>query len=74
MNRVRPWAARTPESGVTTNSLGVQQLSWRRFAVGKNCSNRCCKLLSACAGHDDAVSAAVGFLGDTQESTTLVLP
>jgi hypothetical protein len=51
-----------------------QRLSWRGLAVGKNCSNRRRKVINARARHDNAVSAAVSFLGDTQESTALVLP
>jgi len=52
---------------------GVQQLSWRRFAVSKNCGNRRRKVFDAGTGHDDAVAAAVSFLGDKQEFAALVL-
>ena len=50
----------------------VQRLSWRSLAVGKNFSDRRGKLINARARHDDAVSAAMRFLCDTQESTALV--
>ena len=49
-------------------------LSWRGLAVGKNCSNRRRKLINARARHDDAVAAAVSFLGDTQEPAALIFP
>ena len=55
-------------------SWGVQSLSWRRFAVRKNFSNGRRKLINACAWDDDAVSAAMSFLCDAQESAALVLP
>src|SRR4030095_13214529 len=49
-------------------------LSWRGFAVGKNCSNRRRKFINARARHDDAIAAAVSFLGDTQEPAALIFP
>jgi hypothetical protein len=49
-----------------------QQLRWRGFAVSKNLSYRRCKVINTCAGDDDAVTAAVSFLCDTQESTALI--
>ena len=54
--------------------LGVQQLSWRCFAVGKNVSNRRRKLLNAGTRHDDTVTATVSFLSDAQEPAAIVLP
>ena len=65
-----PRRARLPK----TETKSVQQLSWRGLAVRKNVSNRRRKFLDARAGHDDAVTAAVSFLGDAQESSALVLP
>ena len=57
----------------TERESAVQRLSWRSFAVRKNVSNRRRKLLNAGTGHYDAVAAAVSFLGDAQESPTVVL-
>ena len=51
-----------------------QQLSWRGFAVCQNVSYRRCKVINARAGHDDAVTAAVSFLRDAQESSAVVFP
>jgi hypothetical protein len=51
-----------------------QQLSWRGLAVRKNCGNRRRKLINTRARHDDAVSASMRFLCDTQESTALIFP
>jgi hypothetical protein len=62
----------TPRYGVPVN--GCQQLSWRSFAVGKNVSYRRRKIINARAGHNDAVTAAVSFLRDAQESSAVVLP
>ncbi len=58
----------------TTRSTAAQRLSWRGFAVCQNFSNRRRKIINAGAGHDDAVAAAVSFLGDAQESPAVVLP
>ena len=52
----------------------AQRLSWRSFAVSQNFSNRRRKVLDAGTGHNDAVAAAVGFLGDAQEFPAVVLP
>jgi hypothetical protein len=52
----------------------VQRLRWRRFAVCKNFSNGRRKIINARAGHDDAVTTAVSFLSDTQESAALIFP
>ena len=52
---------------------GVQQLSWRGFAVCKNFSNRRRKIFNAGTRHDDAVTAAVSFLSDAQEPAALIL-
>jgi hypothetical protein len=60
------------QHGVPTNCR--QQLSWRALSVGKNFSNRRSKIINACARHDDAVAAAVSFLGNAQESPAVVLP
>ena len=49
-------------------------LSRRGFAVRKNFSNRRRKVIDAGAWHNDAVTAAMSFLGDTQESTALIFP
>jgi hypothetical protein len=58
----------------TERESAVQWLSWRGFAVTKNLSYRRCKVINTRAGDDDAVTAAVSFLCDTQESTALILP
>jgi hypothetical protein len=50
------------------------QLCWGRFAVSKNSSYRRSKFINTRAGHDDAVTAAVSFLCDTQESAALIFP
>ena len=50
----------------------VQQLRRRGFAVCQNFSNRRREVINAGAGHDDAVPAAVSFLGDAQEFAALV--
>ncbi len=49
-----------------------QQLRWRRFAVSKNLSYRRCKVINAGTGDDDAVTAAMSFFSDAQESTAVV--
>src|SRR5207247_7785003 len=51
----------------------VQWLSWRSFAVCQNFGDRRRKVINAGTGHDDAVAAAVSFLGDAQESPAVVL-
>src|SRR5437762_10585239 len=58
----------------TERESAVQRLSWRGFAVRKNVSNCRRKLINAGTRHDDAVPAAVSFLGDAQESSAVVLP
>ena len=58
----------------TESESAVQRLSWRAFAIRKNFRNRRSKIINARARHDDAVTAAVSFLGDTQESTALIFP
>src|SRR3954454_7982548 len=50
----------------------LQQLSWRGFAVRKNFSNYRRKFINARARHDDAITAAVSFLCDTQEPAALI--
>ncbi len=50
----------------------VQSLSWRGFAVRKNFSYRRCKVIDTRAGDYDAVTPAVSFFGDPQESTALI--
>src|SRR5262249_20710307 len=47
---------------------------WRCLAVGENFSNRRRKLINARARHDDAIAAAVSFLGDTQEPASVIFP
>ncbi len=51
----------------------VQRLRRCSFAVCQNFSNRRREVIDTCAGHDDAVPAAVSFLRDAQESAALVL-
>jgi hypothetical protein len=66
---------RLPRMRDSTTCLACgQQLSWRSFAVRKNFSYRRCKIINTRAGHDDAVTAAVSFFGDAQESSAVVLP
>src|SRR5439155_6666018 len=57
----------------TERESAVQRLS-RLASVGQNFSNRRRKVIDAGTGHDDAVAAAVSFLGDAQESPAVVLP
>jgi hypothetical protein len=64
-----PWYQR-----VEDNAFYLVRLSWGGFAVRKNFSNRRRKLINARARHDDAVTAAVSFLGDPQEPAAVVLP
>ena len=74
-NRVR--ALRRPDAAVPASPpipWGVQRLSWRGFPVRKNVSNGRRKLLNARTWNDDAVTAAVSFLSDTQESASLIFP
>jgi hypothetical protein len=52
----------------------VQRLSWRSFAVRKNFGNRRRKVINARAWYDNAVAAAVSFLGDPQEPAALIFP
>ncbi len=42
--------------------------------IRQNFSNRRRKVIDTGAGHDDAVAAAVSFLGDAQEPPAVVLP
>ena len=60
-----------PQRDVSTDWR--QQLRWRGFAVSKNLSYRRCEVINTRAGDDDAVTAAMSFLCDTQESTALIL-
>jgi hypothetical protein len=62
----------TPPCGAPGNCC--QRLSWRSFAVRQNFSYGRCKVINTCAGHNDAVTAAVSFLRDAQESPAVVLP
>ena len=52
----------------------AQRLSWRGLAVSQNFSNRRRKILNAGTWHNDAVTAAMSFFGDAQESPAVVLP
>ena len=63
--------ASPPATTLKTISWG---LSWRGFAVCKNFSNRRCKVINAGARHDDAITASVSFLSDTQEPAALIFP
>ena len=65
-----PWCQRVEDNAFHL----VHRLSWRGFAVRKNFSNRRRKIINARARHDDAVAAAVSFLGDTQEPAALIFP
>src|SRR5437016_2047754 len=67
----RLFRAASPED---QKDKSVQRLSWRAFAVRKNFSNRRRKVIDAGTGHDNAVAAAMSFLGDAQESPAVVLP
>ena len=76
MSTGRVGALRRPDAAARRphESLGGQQLSWRGFAVRQNFSNGRRKVINACAWYDDAVSAPMSFLSDTQEFTAIVLP
>jgi|SRR6516162_182831 len=66
---------RLPRLRDSTASLPLgQQLRRCSFAVRKNLSDRRRKFIKARARHDDAVTAAVSFLGDTQESPAVIFP
>ena len=52
----------------------MQRLSWRSFAVRKNFGNYRREFINARTRHDDAVAAAVSFLGDTQKPAALIFP
>ena len=54
------------------SELALQRLSWRAVVIHQNFSNRRRKVIDPGAGHDDAVSASVSFLGDAQESPAVV--
>src|SRR6266446_8111485 len=56
----------------TTTEPGVQRLRRCGFAIRQNFSNRRRKVIDTGTRHDDAVAAAVSFLGDAQESPALV--
>src|SRR5947207_6914511 len=58
----------------TTTEPGVQRLRRCSFAICQNFSNRRRKVIDAGTRHDDAVTAAVSFLSDAQESPAVVLP
>jgi hypothetical protein len=57
----------------TERESAVQRLSWRALAVRKNFSNRRSKIINAGTRHDDAIAAAMSFLGDAQESPAVIL-
>src|SRR5437773_9826116 len=57
-----------------TTEPGVQRLRRCSFAICQNFSNRRRKVIDAGTRHDDAVTAAVSFLSDAQESPAVVLP
>jgi|SRR5438876_667399 len=65
-------AAAVPRSRKTEPA--VQQLRWRSFAICQNFSNRRRKVIDAGTGHNNAVAAAVSFLGDAQKSSAVILP
>ena len=51
----------------------VQRLSCRAVVICQNFSNDRREVIHASTRHDDAVAAAVSFLGDAQESPAVVL-
>ena len=55
-----------------TEKQSGRRLSWRGFAVRKNFSYCRRKIIDPGAGYDDAVSAAMSFLGDAQEPPALI--
>jgi hypothetical protein len=57
----------------TGTELGVQRLRRCGLAICQNFSDRRRKVVDAGTRHDDAVPAAVSFLGDAQESPAVVL-
>ena len=74
MSTVAQRAAPTCRRRAAHLAICCQQLSWRSFAVRQNFSYRRGKVINTCAGHNDAVTAAVSFLRDAQESSAVVLP
>jgi hypothetical protein len=67
-------SGRAGESACHNTENNRLAVSWRCLAVGKNFSNRRRELLNAGTWHYDAVTAAVSFLGDTQELAALIFP
>jgi len=74
MSTGRVGALRRPDAAARRPYHLVQRLSWRSFAVRKNFGNRRRKVINARAGYDNAVAAAVSFLGDPQEPAALIFP
>ena len=66
-------ASQPPHGCLYRTESAVQQLSWSGFAVGQNLSNCRRKVINAGTGHDDAIAAAVSFLGNAQESPAVIL-
>src|SRR2546429_5565973 len=69
--RMRAWQ---PSRLPLRTQEAVQRLSWCAVVVCQNFSNRRRKVIDAGTRHDDAVTAAVSFLSDAQESPAVVLP
>jgi hypothetical protein len=65
--------ASQPSHGCLHRTESAQRLSWRGLAVGQNLSNYRRKIINARTRHDDAVAAAVSFLGNAQESPAVIL-
>src|SRR3982751_570293 len=65
-------SAASNANALRTARSTLQRLRWRGFAVCKNFRNYRRKFINARARHDDAVAAAVSFLGDTQEPAALI--
>jgi len=63
-------ADRTLQRGVPADSC--QRLSYRAVVICQNFSNYRRKVIDAGTRHDDAVAAAMSFLGDAQESPAVV--
>ena len=73
--RRRRYQAGNPQplaNALRTTRSTFERLSWSGFAVRKNVRNRRRKVINTGAGHDDAVSAAMSFLGDAQEPPALI--
>jgi hypothetical protein len=73
----REWQGRrtaAPGRRGATTTMTRPKLSWRAFVVRQNFSNCRSKIIDPGARDDDAVTAAMSFFGDAQESPALIFP